>query len=151
MFLPHLISHIPTSSAKAVKPKKQAAPVPPTAFDDDVLNGQDFQRITVEHVNKNKASALSVGSMQLRSFSGRVPKPPGEVDFETWCQFVELMFQDGLSTIMRRRMILESLLSPASDIVRQLGSNSSTPDYVRLLQSAYGNLRQVSQCSSGCR
>lgn len=99
-----------TSSAKAGKPKKQAAPVPPTAFYNDVLNRQDVQRIIVEHVNKNKASALSVGSKRLRSFSGRVPKPPGEVDFETWCQFVELMFQDGLPTIMQRRMLLESLL-----------------------------------------
>lgn len=67
-----------------------------------------------------------------------MPKPPGEVDFETWCLHVKLMFQDGLPTDMQRRMILESLLSPASDILKQLGSHSPPHDYVRLLQSAYG-------------
>lgn len=65
-----------------------------------------------------------------------MPKPPGEVDFETWCLHVKLMFQDGLPTDMQRRMILESLLSPASDILKQLGSHSPPHDYVRLLQSA---------------
>lgn len=86
-----------------------------------------------------------------------MPKPPGEVDFETWCLHVELMSQDGLPIDMQRRMILESLLSPASDIVKQLGSHSSPHGYVRLLQSAYGlvddgeEILAVSQHSSRCR
>lgn len=67
-----------------------------------------------------------------------MPKPPGEVDFETWCLHFKLMFQDGLPTDMQRKMILESLLSPASDILKQLGSHSPPRDYVILLQSAYG-------------
>lgn len=39
---------------------------------------------------------------------------------------------------MQRRLILESLLSPAADIVKQLGSHSPPQEYVKLLQSAYG-------------
>lgn len=123
---------------KSTKPKKRTVKVPPAALGNDVLNPQDVQRIIVEHVIKNEVSASSSPPKRLRSFSGRTPKPPGEVDFETWCLHVELMFQDGLPTDIQRRMILESLLAPASDIVRQLGSHSSPHDYVRLLQSAYG-------------
>lgn len=103
------------ASVKAAKPKRRAVPVTPAALDNDVLNPQDVQRIIVEHVIKNEASTPSLGSKQLQSFSGRVPKPPGEVDFETWCLHVELMFQDGMPTDIQRRMILESLLSPAAD------------------------------------
>ena len=133
----------PTSSTsksfdKATRPKVRAVKVTPAVLSKDALNPKDVQRIIVEHVIKSEVSASSPSPKRLRSFSGRMPKPPGEVDYETWCLHVELMFQDGLPIDMQRRMILESLLSPALDIVRQLGPSSSPLDYVRLLQSAYG-------------
>lgn len=127
-----------TSPDKGAKPKKQAGKIAPVPLSDEILNPKDVQRIIVEHVIKSEASVSSPSPKRLRSFSGRKPKPPGEVDFETWCLHVELLFQDGLSTDMQRRMILESLLSPASDLIRQLGPGSSPRDYMRLLQSAYG-------------
>lgn len=143
--LPGRVSHVapaPQSrvkpSEKSVRPKTRAVPIPSTVLDKDALNPQEVQRIVVEHVIKNEASSPSPSSKRLRSFSGRMPKPPGEVDFETWYLHVELMFQDGLPADIQRRVILESLLSPASDIVKQLGSHSSPRDYIRLLQSAYG-------------
>lgn len=125
-----------TRKGQAVRPKEQAKGTA-TTLDSDILNPPDVQRIIVEHVIKSEATTAP-GSKRLRSFSGRVPKPPGEVDFETWCLHVELMFQDGYTMDVQRRLILESLLSPAADIVKQLGSQSPPQDYVKLLQSAYG-------------
>lgn len=125
-------------SEKSAKSKRRALPTNTASLSADILNPQDVQRLIVEHVIKNEASSSSLTPKRLRSFSGRVPKPPGEVDFETWFLHVELMFQDGFPVDIQRRMILESLLSPALDIVKQLGSHSYPQEYVRLLQSAYG-------------
>ncbi|KAK0156503.1 Paraneoplastic antigen Ma1 [Merluccius polli] len=102
------------------------------------LNPTDVQRIVVEHVIKNDAFTSQSSSKWLRPFSGRVPKPPGEVDFETLCLHVDLMFQDGAHVDVQRRKILESLLPPASNVVRQLGSSAHPREYVKLLDSAYG-------------
>lgn len=123
--------HVPDMTPKE-RPETSSA-----TLSADILNNQEVQRVIVEYVIKNEAST-GLCSKRLRSFSGRVPKPPGEVDFETWCLHVELMFQDGYSTDMQRRLILESLLSPAADTVKQLGSHSPPQEYVKLLQSAYG-------------
>lgn len=133
----------PTSPSPTVhrvtKPKKTAPKTAPRALSDDILNPPDVQRIVIEHVIKNDGSPVqSRGSKWLRSFSGRVPKPSGEADFETWCLHVQLMFQDNLPLDQQRRKILESLLPPASDIVKQLGSDSSPCEYVKVLDSAYG-------------
>lgn len=47
------------------------------------------------------------------------------------------MIQDNLPVDMQGRKILESLLSPASDLVRLLGPHASPRDYVKILDSAY--------------
>lgn len=107
-------------------------------LEDDDLNPSDVRRIVVEHVIKNDSSTSQSPSKWLRPFSGKVPKPPGETDFETWCLHVDLMFQDGVPVDVQRRKILESLLPPASDVVRQLGSSAHPTEYVKLLDSAYG-------------
>lgn len=75
----------------------------------------------------------------MRTFSGKIPKPPGEADYETWSLHAELMFNDdSLSVDVQRRKVLESLLPPASDVVRQLGTSAHPRHYVQLLDSAYG-------------
>ena len=107
-------------------------------LDDNMLNPPEVRRIVVEHVIKNNAPQSQNQSKWLRSFSGKVPKPPGEADFETWLLHVELMSHDQTSIEVQRRKILESLLPPASDVVRQLGSSAHPRDYTRLLESAYG-------------
>lgn len=114
----------PKSTRKALTPEE--------------LNPPEVQRIVVEHVIKNDASAVQAHSKWLRSFSGRVPKPPGEADFDTWCLHVDLLLQDSFPPDVQRRRILESLLPPASDVVKQLGSTAPPQDYVKLLDSAYG-------------
>ena len=114
-------------------------PVPRTSqFSDDMLNPPEVQRIVVEHVIKNDTNATQGQLEWLRTFSGKIPKPPSESDFENWCLHVQLMFQDCPSVDVQRRKILESLLTPASDVVKQLGSCAHPRDYVKLLNSAYG-------------
>uniref|UniRef100_A0A8C1SFS8 CCHC-type domain-containing protein n=1 Tax=Cyprinus carpio TaxID=7962 RepID=A0A8C1SFS8_CYPCA len=48
------------------------------------------------------------------------------------------MIQDKTPVDMQRRKILESLLPPASELIRQLGPDAAPRDYVKLLDSAYG-------------
>lgn len=117
--------------------QKVPKPVSNTLTNDD-LNPPEIQRIVVEHVIKTDAFAAQTHSKWLRSFSGKVPKPPGEADFDTWCLHVDLLLQDSLPVDIQRRKILESLLPPASDVVKQLGSTAPPRDYVKLLDSAYG-------------
>lgn len=108
----------------------------PLELGNDELNPTDVQCIVVEHVIKNNASTSQ--SPSKCPFSGEVPKPPGEADFETWCFHVDLMFKDGALVDVQCRKILESLLPPASTVVRQLGSSAHPRKYVKLLDSAYG-------------
>ncbi|KAL7852864.1 hypothetical protein SRHO_G00186490 [Serrasalmus rhombeus] len=125
----------PKSSQKARKPRQ----VTPEPLSTDMLNPPDIQRVVVEHVIRNESlPAQSYGSKWLRTFSGKTPKPPGEVDFETWCLHVDLMFQDSLPVDAQRRKILESLLPPAATVVKQLGPSAHPVEYVTLLESAYG-------------
>nr|XP_055053225.1 uncharacterized protein LOC129438489 [Misgurnus anguillicaudatus] len=99
--------------------KKMTKPSSNTLTNDD-LNPPEIQRIVVEHVIKNDSFSVQTHSKWLRSFSGKVPKPPGEADFDTWCLHVDLLLQDSLPIDIQRRKILESLLPPASDVVKQL-------------------------------
>lgn len=118
--------------------KQSDTPPASEELDENMLNPPEVRRIVVEHVIKNNAPQSQNQSKWLRSFSGKVPKPPGEADFETWLLHVELMSHDQTSIEVQRRKILESLLPPASDVVRQLGSSAHPRDYTRLLESAYG-------------
>ncbi|XP_046697995.1 zinc finger CCHC domain-containing protein 12-like [Silurus meridionalis] len=78
---------------------------------------------------------------KLRFFSGRSPRPGNEVDYETWHNSIELMLQDpAVSDLVRSRKILDSLLPPAADIVRTLGSHASPRAYLDLLDSAFGTV-----------
>lgn len=137
---PGSVQGTPTATVVRPKvPKSTHVQKPVTCISSDVLNPSEIQRIVVEHVIKNDTSATSSiqGSKWLKSFSGRIPRPAGEADFETWCLHVQLMFQDRLPIDVQRRKILESLLPPASD-VKQLGLSASPQEYVDLLDSAYG-------------
>lgn len=132
----------PQGMSKLVEPAKSTLPTQRAVqgtTDSDVINPPEIQRIVVEHVIKSENSTMpNQGSKWLRPFSGRVPKPPNEVDFETWLLHVELMIQDNPPVDIQRRKILESLLPPASDLVRQLGPYAIPGDYVKLLSSAFG-------------
>ncbi|XP_032413881.1 uncharacterized protein LOC116719196 [Xiphophorus hellerii] len=106
------------------------------------VNPPDIQKVIVEHIVRNEDSALQVHtSLRLRPFSGRFPRPNSEVDYETWRSNVELLLKDTTqSDLYKSRKLLESLLSPALDIVRHLTPDSPLDAYLEILDSAFGTV-----------
>lgn len=91
---------------------------------------------------RNEDSALQVHtSLRLRPFSRRVPRPNNEVDYEAWRSNVELLLKDTTqSDLYKSRKLLESLLSPAIDIVKHLTPESPLNMYLEILDSAFGTV-----------
>ncbi|XP_016522962.1 zinc finger CCHC domain-containing protein 18-like [Poecilia formosa] len=106
------------------------------------LVSPEVQRIVVEHVVKTIDKTSNTHStLRLRAFSGKNPRPHTEADYETWRSHVDLMMGDTLlSNLEKTRKILESLLTPASDVIRPLGPDASPDDYLRLLELAFGTV-----------
>jgi len=106
------------------------------------VNPPEIQRVVLEHIVRNADVSSSVHtSNRLRSFSGKSPHPNSEVDYDTWRANVELILKDpAIYDLHSVRKILESLLSPAADVVKQLGPQASPTDYLQLLDSAFGTI-----------
>ncbi len=63
------------------------------------------------------------------------------MDYETWRSNVELLLKDTTqSDLYKSRKLLESLLSPAIDIVRHLTPESPLNAYLEILDSAFGTV-----------
>ncbi|KAI5618057.1 hypothetical protein C0J50_22646 [Silurus asotus] len=108
------------------------------AFEVKDVNPPEVQRMVVEHIVKSDCISPSNASFRLRVFSGKVPCPTGEADYDTWRNTVELILQDpSLSDLHRSRRILDSLLPPASEIVKQLGAKALPAAYLNILDSAF--------------
>lgn len=109
-----------------------------SGFNVQNLNPPEVQRVVVEHIVKRDESVLQ-SPLRLRAFSGKDPRPSHETDYDTWRSSVELIMNDpSMSDLQRSRRILESVLPPASNVVRHLNPNSLPADYLHLLDSAYG-------------
>ena len=104
------------------------------------VNPPEVQKVVVEHiVRRGDAGSFSSFPVRLRSFSGKIPRPNSEVDYDTWRSHIDLLLNDpSMSPLQVSRRILESLLSPAADVVRGLCSNSLPSAYLQLLDSAFG-------------
>ncbi len=77
------------------------------------LNPAEIQKVIVEHLVKSEvASAIpSTTVIKLRPFSGRIPQPSNESDYDTWCCNVELLLDDpSVSDLQRVRRIMFYLL-----------------------------------------
>ncbi|KAK7881963.1 hypothetical protein WMY93_028137 [Mugilogobius chulae] len=107
------------------------------------LNPPEIQRYVVEHIVKNEDSAmLHFSAQRLRAFSGRLPRPQNENDYETWRSTVDLMLNDpSISDLQRSRRIFESLLPPAADLVKHLTLETPAAVYIHTLDSAYGTVQ----------
>lgn len=106
------------------------------------VNPPEVQRMVVEHIVRSETpvSPMNV-SFRLRSFSGKTPCPSHEADFDTWRNSVELILQDtSLSGLQCSRKILDSLVSPAADVVKHLGPQALPTTYLELLDSAFGTV-----------
>ncbi len=103
------------------------------------LNPAEIQKVIVEHIVKSEvASAIpSTTVIKLRPFSGRIPWY--ESDYDTWHCNVELLLDDpSVSDLQRVRRIMESVLPPATDIVKSLEPRASPRAYLNILDSSYG-------------
>ncbi|XP_061121408.1 zinc finger CCHC domain-containing protein 12-like [Syngnathus typhle] len=106
------------------------------------LTPPEVQKVVVEHTVRSEAPVSPINSsFRLRQFSGKIPYPSHEVDFDTWRHSVELILQDpDLSDLHRSRKILDSLVSPAANLVKPLGPNALPSAYLELLNSAFGTV-----------
>ncbi|XP_076851812.1 paraneoplastic antigen Ma3 homolog [Brachyhypopomus gauderio] len=114
------------------EPLLQLKPAP------DHLNPPEMQRFIVEHVVKSSDLRPDLHSVKLRTFSGRVPCPNTEVDYDTWRNSVEFYLADpAVPKGQLVRKVVDSLLAPAATIVKSLGPYVSPRAYLDLLDSAY--------------
>lgn len=116
-----------------------SSPTSPPLLSESTINPPQVQKVIVEHFIHSDATPSSFSQSRVRTFSGRLPKPNGEVDYEAWRTQVDLLLNDtSLSDSQKVRRILESLLSPAADIVKPLGTNALPEAYLTQLESAFG-------------
>lgn len=102
----------------------------------------EVQKVVVEHIVRSESSVSQTSaSFRLRQFSGKLPCPSHEVDFETWRNSVELVLQDpDLSDLQRSRKIVDSLAPPAANVIKPLGPKALPSAYIELLNSAFGTV-----------
>uniref|UniRef100_A0AAR2IR37 Paraneoplastic antigen Ma-like C-terminal domain-containing protein n=1 Tax=Pygocentrus nattereri TaxID=42514 RepID=A0AAR2IR37_PYGNA len=110
------------------------------SLDPGAINPPEVQKLVVEHiVRSEEKSSYAHLSLRLRTFSGKNPRPYSEADYDTWRSHVDLMMNDpSVSEIEKTRKIIESLLAPATDVIRHLGPEASPTCYLQLLDSAFG-------------
>ncbi|KAG1925816.1 interleukin-1 receptor accessory protein-like 1-A [Pimephales promelas] len=113
-----------------------------SGFPMNIVDPQGVQKMVVEHIVKSAdATMLQQTSIRLKSFSGRCPRPPNEPDFDTWRVNVELLLSDpAISDLQRVCKILDSLLSPAADVVKHVRPPALPAVYLELLESVYGSV-----------
>lgn len=111
----------------------------PVHIKENIFNPPQIQKMIVEHVIRNESTTSSSTQTRIRTFSGRMPRPNGEVDYDTWRTQVDLLLSDpSINDALKVRKILESLLSPAAEVVKPLGICSPPSAYVIQLDSAFG-------------
>ena len=98
-------------------------------------------KVVVEHiVRSEEVASPSLMSFRLRVFSGRIPRPNNESDYDTWRTNVKLILTDpAVNDLQRSRKVIDSLL-PATDLVKNLSPHASLATYLELLDSAYGTV-----------
>lgn len=105
----------------------------------DLISTPEVQRVIVEHIVKSsEVASHSNLSYKLKPFSGRVPHPAFEVDYDAWRSSVEFCLNDPtISDTQVVRKIVESLSLPAANVVKSLGPTATSKTYLTLLDSAY--------------
>lgn len=104
---------------------------------------QDVQRVIVEHIVKQQNGAVRSThlSHKLSTFSGVVPKPSGEGNFDTWkLQAKQVLTDTDLSENEKRRKILDSLLPPALNTALYVGDRATAQAHFLELEKAYGSV-----------
>ncbi|XP_043120256.1 paraneoplastic antigen Ma1 homolog [Puntigrus tetrazona] len=88
------------------------------------------------------SSEERVGYRRLRPFSGFIPTPPGEDEYEVWVeQTTHILEEWQCSDNIKKQRLVECLRGPAGDIVRfeKTGNPTATfSDYLSVLESTFG-------------
>ncbi|KAK0146798.1 Tafazzin [Merluccius polli] len=137
-----------TVPERDVQPGRKGTPPPapaketPSALKLCDVNPPEIQKVIVEHIVRSEDSAMHVNTaLRLRPFSGRLPRPNNEADYETWRSNVGLLLKDTRqSDLHKSRKLLESLLSPAIDIVKHLIPETPPRVYLEILDSAFSTV-----------
>lgn len=113
--------NVPSSNNGVLTDGKRAPSLP---FSD--VNPPDIQKVVVEHIVRSRDVVPHIqAQVRLRSFSGKIPIPNHEAEYEAWCTHIELLQNDpSMSPLQTSRKILESLLPPAADVVKGLRPES---------------------------
>lgn len=134
------------STTNQQRPQTQPNPTtnvgPRISLSGNDLNPPGVQRVVVEHiVHRDDVNLQPLSSFRLRTFSGKLPKPQHEADYESWRSQIELLNADpSLAPLHVTRRILEGLLPPAADLVRGLGPNALPAEFLQVLDSAYATV-----------
>ncbi|XP_071957010.1 paraneoplastic antigen Ma2 homolog [Antedon mediterranea] len=98
----------------------------------------DTKEVVVKHLIGNNVPRTA-GVRRLRQFSGRVPIPSNEVDFETWSQLVQqLLRDDSLSQAEQKSILSQSLFPPALNILNKVTDKSTARECHDVLNEVYG-------------
>lgn len=125
-----------------VSGEDNAAAATPSVLTMNDVNPPAVQRVVVEHVMRaNEALSPMHSSFRLRPFSGKIPRPNSELDYDTWRANVDLILTDpSMSDLHRTRKILDSLLPPATDVIKHVSPQALPSVYLQLLDSVYGSV-----------
>lgn len=101
-----------------------------------------IQKVVMEHIIRTNDSLSSHNTpFRLRAFSGRSPHPSNEPNFDTWRASVDYLLNDpSLPESHKTRRILDSLLPPASDIIKHVNPIAPSSECLKLLESVYGSV-----------
>lgn len=131
------------------KEGKSLADIPSLASPAPDLNSQLVDAINSLVQTCHVASSEErVAYRKLRPFSGFIPTPPGEDEYEVWVeQTTHILEEWQCSDNVKKQRLVECLRGPAADIVRfeKTGNPSATfSDYLSALESAFGTTEDSS-------
>lgn len=110
----------------------------------------DVQRVTVEHIVKHDAAVTFHPTRETTS--GNSPKPLTEVDYGIWRLRAKQILNDhSFSVAQQRCMILDSLQTPALNVVLSIGAQVSPSAYLHELDKVYNNVTGGEELSSSWR
>lgn len=123
------------------QPNPTVNPGPRISLPGHDLNPPEIQ-VVVEHiVRREDMNIQPLSPLRLRTFSGKLPKPQHETDYDSWRSHIELLNADpSLAPLHVTRCILETLLPPAADVVKSLGPNALPATFLHILDSAYATV-----------
>lgn len=145
---PPEVSHAPYKPQISTEVRDLPSPVggkdSPFHLPSDQLSTSEVQRVVVEHIVKSSEISSHLHSAcKFKQFSGRLPQPTFEVDYDTWRNSVEFCLNDPLTSDSQVvRKIVESLSPPAANIIKSLGPQTPPKEYLTLLDSAYATVEE---------